>query len=106
IRFFYPEMLHVATNPAELLSTYRNALRGRRALIVLDNALGEAQVKELIAGEKTGFLVTSRNALALDCVVSISLDTLSLEESFALLRGIVGEKGLDREIKKVAELCG
>jgi len=73
---------------------------------VLDNAADESQVKYLIAGDKTGFIITSRRALALGEVTSVQLDVLSLEKSLQLLRSIVGAKGTDDELRTVAELCG
>jgi hypothetical protein len=107
IRDFHREVPKLPETESELLPIYRSTLRGKRALIVLDNAADESQVKNLIAGDMTGFIITSRRALALDGVISVELDVLSPEKSLELLRGIVGaKKGTDDELRRVAELCG
>jgi nucleoside phosphorylase len=106
IRDFHPEVPKLPESEAELLPIYRSTLRGKRVLIVLDNAADESQVKNLIAGDRTGFIITSRRALALDEVLSVELDVLSFEKSLQLLRGIVGAKGTDDELGTVAQLCG
>jgi hypothetical protein len=106
IRDFHPEVPQLPENEAELLPIYRSTLKGKRILVVLDNAADESQVKNLIAGDRTGFIITSRRALALDEVVSVQLDVLSVEKSLDLLRKIVGAKGTDDELRSVAELCG
>jgi nucleoside phosphorylase len=106
IRDFHPEVPKLPETEAELLPIYRSTLRGKRALILLDNAADENQVKSLFAGDRTGFIVTSRRALALDEVISVQLDVLSPEMSLQLIRSIVGAKGTDDELQQVAELCG
>ena len=60
----------------------------------------------MIAGDKTGFIITSRNALALDGVRSLRIDVFSEKKALDLLRAIVGKKGFNAELHKVAELCG
>ena len=106
IRDFRPEILMVPEAKAELEMLYRSTLADKRALIILDNASGESQVRPLLTGEKAGFIITSRKALALDGVVSVGIDALSPEQSLQLLRGIVGTKGSDDDLRRVAELCG
>ncbi len=106
IRDFHPDAADLPEAEDALLPLYRSAMSGRRALVVLDNAAGEAQVKSLIAGESNGFIVTSRNALLLDGVASVRVDVLPPEESLVLLRGAAGAKGTDEELHTVAALCG
>jgi hypothetical protein len=106
IHAFHPDIPRLPEAEEELLPLYRSTLSGKRALVVLDNALDENQLKYLIAGDKSAFIITSRNALALDGVVSIQIDVLSPEKSLLLLRGIVGTKGSDEELRTVANLCG
>lgn len=106
IRDFHPDTAKLPETEAELLPIYRSTLTGKRALIVLDNAADESQVKNLISGDKTGFIITSRRALALDGVILVELDVLSPEKSRQLLRGILRSKGSDDELHAVAELCG
>ena len=74
--------------------------------IILDNAGSEDQVKHLIAGDTTAFIITSRNALALDGVRPLRIDVFSDKKALELLRAIVGAKGSNAELHKVAELCG
>ena len=106
IRAFDPTVPHMDDPSIDLPSIYRSTLAGKRALIVLDNSGSEDQIKHLIAGEKTGFIITSRNALALDGVPSIRIDVFSPGKSLKLLRAVVGDKGSDAELREVAELCG
>jgi tetratricopeptide (TPR) repeat protein/transcriptional regulator with XRE-family HTH domain len=105
IRCFDPEA-RLPDAESDLLRVYRTTFADKRALVVLDNAAGEAQVKNLVTGDRTGFLITSRTALALDGVASVPVGILSPDESQALLRGIVGAKGTDAELAAVAGLCG
>ncbi len=106
IRDFSPEA-KLPDGEAELLPIYRSVLAGKRALILLDNARDEIQVKNLVtAPPPVGFIITSRIALALDGVESIRLDMLPPGEALSLLRGIVGAKGTDDELCTVAEMCG
>ncbi len=106
IRYFHPENRDLPQTEDELLPHFSTVLSNMRALIVLDNAAGESQVKNLIVGEKNGFIITSRNALAIDCVEKIEVDILTPEMSLTLLRGIVKEKGSNVELREVTELCG
>jgi hypothetical protein len=106
IRDFDPTIPNLPATEDELLPIYRNTLSGKRALIVLDNAAGESQVKNLVTVEKIGFIITSRNALALDGVASVRIDVFSPEKSLELVRSIVGKKGSNDELRTVSELCG
>ncbi len=107
IRDFHPDAAKLPDTEAELLPLYRSVLDGKRALIVLDNAKDEEQVKFLVtAPPPVGFVVTSRNALGLDGVKPIRLDVLPPDEALKLLREIVGAKGTDDELRTVAGLCG
>ena len=93
---------------ADVERRYLSVLTGKRALILLDNAKDESQVKPLLsAGAPAAFLITSRKTLRLSNVDVVPLDVLSAEEAFALLRGIVGDaKGTDPELREVAKLAG
>lgn len=86
-------------------------LRGKRALIVLDNAADEAQVRPLLPVEGGCFvLITSRRALAgLDTDCRVLLDVLQPSSSLTVLGGIVGTERIRAEpqaAKEVVELCG
>ncbi len=106
IRDFHPETGKLPDDEKELLPLYRRVLAGKKALVLLDDAKDEAQVKSLLLVPPVAFVVTSRNALALDGVESIRLGVLPPDEAFALLRGIVGTKGTEAELRTVAEQCG
>ncbi|HEV2637647.1 MAG TPA: tetratricopeptide repeat protein [Actinocrinis sp.] len=92
---------------------YRERLAGTRTLVVLDNALDEAQVSPLLpASSGCLVLVTSRRRLkALDDAVPLALDVLALEEAVALLRQAARVRddptdAEDARWEQAAELCG
>ncbi|MFL6125076.1 tetratricopeptide repeat protein, partial [Actinophytocola sp.] len=90
---------------------YRNLLRDRRDVLVLDNALDGEQVQPLLSGiPNTVVIVTSRATLAgLPGVVSLPLDVLSEDDAIELLTRTVGrapdevDRGL---LARVARLSG
>ncbi|MER6574940.1 helix-turn-helix transcriptional regulator, partial [Nonomuraea sp. NPDC001023] len=83
---------------------YRALLRGRRCLVVLDNAAHEAQVRPLLPAEGPAMtLVTGRRPLAgLEGVHQVPLAHLAAGESAALLRAIVGAERADADPDGVA----
>jgi DNA-binding SARP family transcriptional activator len=90
---------------------YRQRLSGRRALVVLDNAADEEQVRPLLPGDPGCLvLVTSRrNLTALDGAHAISLDVFEPADALALLERHAGTQRLHAEpaaARRVAELCG
>ena len=100
--------------PAELgarAAFYRDRLAGTRTLIVLDNAVDEAQVAPLLpASESCLVLVTSRKRFkALDDALPLPLDVLAPGEAVTLLRKAarLGEDpGNEALLEQAAELCG
>jgi tetratricopeptide (TPR) repeat protein/transcriptional regulator with XRE-family HTH domain len=107
IRDFHPECDKLPDEEAALLPLYRGVLAGKKALVLLDNAKDEAQVRGLVSvPPPVAFVITSRNALALDCLDAIRLDVLPPDEAFTLLRSIVNAKGTDDELRAVVKLCG
>lgn len=98
-------------------SLYRSLLKDRRALVVLDNASSEEQVRPLLPGSPTCLvLVTSRSSLlglvAVEGARLVHLDVLGPTEARDLLARVAGRDGryrVSRELEagtEVARLCG
>ena len=90
---------------------WRDQVAGKKILLLLDDAVGHEQVRPLLPGTAGSLvLVTSRRRLtALDDAMVISLDTLSPEESAALLARLAARSGLragDAAVSKITRLCG
>ncbi|WP_370948980.1 helix-turn-helix domain-containing protein [Amycolatopsis sp. cg5] len=100
--------------PADLgdkLALYQSLLFNRTLLLVLDNAVSEAQVRPLLGGGPgTVVLVTSRSTLAgLNAGYRAELGSLDTASSIALLETVVGAGPVAAEpaaVARVAELCG
>jgi transcriptional regulator with XRE-family HTH domain len=91
-------------------SVYRSLLRDRHALVVLDNAGSEEQVRPLLPGDGASrALITARRLLAgLEGVRRLGLGPLSLPEARELLTGILGQRAVGDEesaLHQLAELC-
>ena len=97
---------------AERAACYRTMLAGRRVLVVLDNAHGADQVRPLLPGTPSCFvLVTSRDDLAglvaRDGARRIELDMLTVAEAVTLLRTLIGPR-VDADVTAaiaLAERC-
>ncbi|MFC5908368.1 ATP-binding protein [Streptacidiphilus monticola] len=90
---------------------FRDRLTGRQALLLLDNAADEEQVRPLVPAEPGCLvLVTSRRTLAgLDGAVLHQLAPMTPEESLALLAGIAGAERVEAEpgaAARLVETCG
>ncbi|MEV6239110.1 tetratricopeptide repeat protein [Lentzea sp. NPDC051838] len=87
---------------------YRSRLRGRRMLLVLDNASTAAQVRPLLPAEaRCRVLVTSRNRLhALDDAEHLVLDELPAVEAVRLFRSLAGPDDEEAAVRRVVDLCG
>ncbi|MER0247187.1 NB-ARC domain-containing protein, partial [Streptomyces sp. HSW2009] len=95
----------------ERAGLWRAVLGDRRALLLLDNAVDEAQVRPLLPSiGRCLTLITSRQALAgLEAVHRMDLTLLRREESIALLTRIIGAErvGLEAQsARDLADLCG
>ncbi|MQA14516.1 MAG: tetratricopeptide repeat protein [Pseudonocardiaceae bacterium] len=95
----------------ERAAMYRSRLAGRRMLIVLDNAAGEAQLRPLLPGTPgCAVLITSRARLAgLDSAVQVDLDILDDDHAVELLGRAAGPQRVATEphaARQIVRLCG
>ncbi|NUW43086.1 AfsR/SARP family transcriptional regulator [Nonomuraea rhodomycinica] len=96
--------------PAEAAALYQSSLAGRRILVVLDNAVGAAQVAPLLPAD-TGCaaLVTSRAALTTMDAVPVAVGLLSEADCVRMLAALTGEHRVAAEPGAAAEIarwCG
>lgn len=95
----------------EAAARFRTEVAGRRLLVVLDNAVGAAQVRQLLPGTpQCAVIVTSRRALlGLTGACHVHLDLLSEPVAVDLLARLVGEARVAAEPQAAAEVarcCG
>jgi DNA-binding SARP family transcriptional activator len=94
----------------EAAARFRSLTTGRRMLVVLDDAVDEAQVRPLLPGAGCATLITSRRVLsALDGVTHVRLGTLTEQEAIDLLGRLVGIERVTGEraaAARIAEFCG
>jgi tetratricopeptide (TPR) repeat protein len=106
IRAFEP-LMQLPETVAELRPIYLHMLRGKRVLLILDNALDGDQVAPLLPPEDCALIVTSRRRIAVAGLERVDLDLLAPDEATGLLRSIVGEaRATAAELSRIAELCG
>jgi tetratricopeptide (TPR) repeat protein len=92
------------------IGLYRSMLEGRRILLVLDNAASAEQVRPLLPGSSTCFVVvTSRSNLSglvvRDGAKRLTIDPLPPAEAMALLQQIIGADRVGCERAAAAELA-
>jgi tetratricopeptide (TPR) repeat protein len=95
----------------ERAAVFRDRINGRRALVVLDNAAGMAQVRSLIPGGPDNLvLITSRRSIGdLDGAVPHRLGLFTPAEAQALLSRIAGVERVAAEpaaAARIGRLCG
>ncbi len=95
----------------ERSSVYRSQLWGKRAIVVLDNARDEVQMRPLLPGSATcAVIVTSRRVLgALEGTMDIPLPVLPEPEAVELLGRLIDPQRVEPERAKAEEivkLCG
>ena len=90
----------------ERAALYRERLSGLRALILLDNAFSEDQVRPLLpGGSDCVVLVTTRRSLGgLDGATSICLDVFPAGEAVELLTRILGPDRVEAEPAAAADI--
>lgn len=97
--------------PAGRAARWQSYMRGRRMLLVLDNAAGSEQVRELIpASSDSLVLITSRPRLTgLDGAEWLSVGALPELDSHQLLRNTLGAARVEKEpaaARELLRLCG
>ncbi|MFI7135558.1 BTAD domain-containing putative transcriptional regulator [Nonomuraea sp. NPDC050153] len=96
----------VPASPAEAAALYQSVLADRRVLVVLDNAVGAAQVAPLLpAGGGCAALVTSRSALTTLDAVPIAVNLFGEEQSVRMLALVVGQARVAAEPEAAAEIA-
>jgi tetratricopeptide (TPR) repeat protein len=106
IRVFEP-LMRLPETVAELRPIYLHVLRGKRVLLILDNAVDGDQVAPLLPPENCALIVTSRRLIAVGGVVRVDLDLLAPAEAMGLLGSLVGDgRATAAELSDLAELCG
>jgi tetratricopeptide (TPR) repeat protein len=88
-----------------LSKLYRHNLNERRALIILDDAANESQLRAFMPPPGCALLVTSRKKLFMPGIANVGLTSLSASESCDLLMSIASRIAAD-EAEQIASLCG
>jgi DNA-binding SARP family transcriptional activator/Flp pilus assembly protein TadD len=88
---------------------YRSLADGKRLLIVLDNAVGAAQVRPLLPGSSECLVVvTGRNEMsglvAADGAKPVSLDVLSDDEAYEMLNRRLGHERVQADQEAAAQI--
>ncbi|MES4889450.1 BTAD domain-containing putative transcriptional regulator [Streptomyces sp. NPDC096012] len=95
----------------DLIGLYRTQLAGRRILLILDNAPGEAGLRPLVPpGPGSAVLITSRRRLtALEGAVHLDLSVPDPGEALDLLTTVAGRTGTRSgpgDLSEIVTLCG
>ncbi|GAA2023621.1 hypothetical protein GCM10009839_21560 [Catenulispora yoronensis] len=93
------------------LAAWRGRMAGKRALIILDNAVDARQLRPLLLGSPTSLvLITSRRRLsALEGIVTLQLDALPRRDAVELFARIAGHERAAQDpdgVATIVELCG
>ncbi|MFC0627918.1 ATP-binding protein [Kribbella deserti] len=101
----------IPPSPADQGRLYRAMLARRPALVLIDNAFDEAQVRPLLATGPGSFtIITSRRVLSgLEGAVWLPLGPFTTTEAADLLATIVGQDRMSAEAgtaEQIAQLCG
>jgi len=98
---------------SELSAVYRNHFHGKHALLLLDNAVDDQQVRPLLLPDTCGVIVTSRENIALQGLIPIDLDVLKPDKAVELLLRVRKPDQLpiappldEESWKEIATLCG
>jgi tetratricopeptide (TPR) repeat protein len=111
----YEPMARLPGNDEELIAIFEKIMRGKRALILLDNAVNREQVKPLLDNlpGACAVIITSRHIFTLEGMKRIDLNVLLPQEATKLLLRICGYDITDPNFaeqedtwKEIARLCG
>ncbi len=98
----------IPTEEAEQQALFRSLTAGKNMLVLFDNAASTEQVRPLLPGHSCLTIVTSRRMLtglvAHEGARSISVGLLTLRESMALMRTMLGDRRVDDEPVASADL--
>lgn len=94
----------------DLTRIYRSCVSGRRLLVVVDNVVGEEQIRPLLPGTAgCGMLVTTRGRLAaVEGIHAVPLTELGADEARELLARIIGPRRMAAEptaASRIVDLC-
>lgn len=103
IRAYHPTA-KLPEGEGELQSLYLSLLHDKRALLLMDNAVGRVQVEPLVPPEGCVLLVTSRQHFVLPGLFALDLETLPPEDAHQLLFKIAPRSG--ERADEIAKLCG
>jgi uncharacterized protein YciI len=103
IRAYHPTA-KLPESQAELHPLYCSVLHSQRALLLLDDARGAAQVEPLLPPKSCLVLVTSRQHFALPGLYAKDLNVMPEDEATALLLRIA--ERIDGHAGELARLCG
>ncbi len=103
VRAYHPTA-QLPDSAAELDGLYRSSLHGQRALLLMDNAAGRAQVEPLTPPAGCFLLVTSRFHFTLPGLVAKDLDELPGADAQTLLLRIAPRIG--NQAAEIARRCG
>jgi tetratricopeptide (TPR) repeat protein len=100
---------HMPQDVGERIALLRQELVGRRMLVVLDNARDSAHIRQLLAATSPcPVLITSRQKLSFaayrDGARSVTVPTLLVDESIALLQSRIGNDRVVRDLAAVHDL--
>jgi tetratricopeptide (TPR) repeat protein len=104
IRAFLGPKATLFEDLAQLSQQYLSQLSGKRVLLLLDNAVDSDQVRPLLPPPGSALLVTSRQAIILPGMTSLTLDPLTDKEAQALLLEIVSRAA--PAAQQICALCG
>jgi tetratricopeptide (TPR) repeat protein len=86
---------------------YRNVYRGKKTLILLDNARDIKQVQPLLSIDCADYIITSRHAIDLEEGIVLALENFRPTEANAVLKKILDPTRIesDQDIEGLAKSC-